>query len=389
MPPVCPPVRLSAGHLNSFIAMGCDCNKTNYECNGVNVSSDCVIWRGDPIPLLGICTGDPLTFLEMQIIDKIAELLDKEDKTLEDFDVSTCPALSSKLLGKEPQIASLLQIIWTNQCSLGQAITQLQQKVDAEKPTPYPFQLVCITPPGGGSSSDAILQGVLNKVCELQTQLATVAPAVEEATKIMITEYLGQVLRGLGSRGIVKSGTGSNQSFLFNSFVPPYCPLPYYGPVTNFDATGKGLVGTAYEGWYFMSGLNGIPDLRGRTLVAAVKDIPGLALDSEIDPTKADNAGTNYIPGQKFGYSFVKLLATQMPVHNHGVVDPGHYHQSIYPTPEKFSGNKFDSANQSNTTLKDTSIAKTGITIANSGGGQSHDNRQPSFTITGYIMRID
>ncbi|NLR60685.1 hypothetical protein HGH93_21425 [Chitinophaga polysaccharea] len=344
---------------------------------------------GDPIPFLGVCKGDPITYLELQVIEKLKELIEREGNQLKDFDSSTCPALRDKLLGKDPELSQLLQIIWTNQCTLSQAISALAVKVDSQKPVPFPFQLGCITVNGSVTTSDTILQSVLSKVCELQTQVNNLAPSVDNAIQVKITEYLAQVLKGLGNRGIAKSGTGADMTFLFNSFVPPYCPIPYYGPISNFDAAGRGLVGTAYEGWLLLSGSSGMPDVRGRTFVAAVKDIPGPALDNEVDPTKAENAGTNYIPGSKFGASFIKLSVAQLPSHSHSLNDPGHIHQYPYPTPEKFSGSKFDSANQNNTQIKNTLPAQTGITINASGGDQAHDNRQPSFTITGYIMRID
>lgn len=369
--------------------MACDCNKTNYDCNGVAVSSDCVIWRGEAIPALGICPGDPLTFIELQVIKKIMELLAEKDKLLEDFDISTCPALSQQLVGKEPDLSTILQIIWTNQCTLAEAIRMMDQRINALQPVPYPFQTRCVSPAGNESTANAILQGVINKVCDLQTQLTNLIPNVDTTIQVKIAEYLANVLKGLGNRGIVKTGTGNELVFLFNAFVPPYTPLPYYGPITNFDANSKGLVGSPYEGWLLLSGHNGVPDARGRTLVAAVKDIPGPALDSEVDPTRAENAGTNYIPGQKFGASTIKLSVAQLPSHGHSVNDPGHSHQAPYPTPEKFSGSKFDAANEKNSTAKATSVAKTGISIGNTGSDQFHENRQPSLVITGYIMRID
>ena len=369
--------------------MACDCNKTNYDCKGVAVSSHCVTWRGEAIPALGICPGDPLTFVEWQVIQKIIELLAREEKQLEDFDISTCPALSQLLAGKEPGLAAILQIIWTHQCTLSEAILRVNQRIDALQPVPYPFQTACVSPAGNAVTRDAILQGVIHKVCDLQSQITNLVPSVDTAIQVKITEFLEKVLKGLGNRGIVKSGTGTDLSFLFTSFVPPYTPLPYYGPVSNFDANGKGLVGTAFEGWFLLSGYNGVPDVRGRTLVAAVKDIPGTALDEEVDPSRAENAGTNYIPGQKFGTSTIKLSVSQLPSHSHVVNDPGHSHPSPYPTPEKFSGSKFDSANQKNSTTKNTAVAKTGISIGSTGSDQPHDNRQPSLVITGYIMRID
>lgn len=370
--------------------MACDCNTESYECPGISVSSNCVIWRGPAIPLFGICPGDPITYVEQQIIDKINELIAEQHLALSDFNINTCPVLRDMLAVKDPTLADLLQQLWTDGCTLRQLISRLEDKVDTQISKPsYPFRVQCTTPPGDGTSSDAILQGVINKVCALQIQVNSIAPSVETIVNTKVSQYLEKALRGLGNRGIVKSGTAEELFFLFTAFVPPYVPLPYYGPLTNFDAAGKGLAGTPYEGWFFLSGLNGMADARGRTLVAAVKDVPGPVLDAQVDPARPENPGTGYIPGQKFGNHFIKLEPGQMPVHTHTVNDPGHAHKSPYPSPEKFSGSKFDAANQINIQQKDTSAAKTGITIGNAGGDQYHDNRQPSLTITGYIMRTD
>lgn len=369
--------------------MACDCNKTNYACPGVSVSSDCVIWQGGAIPLLGLCNGDPLTFVQLQVIEKLKALLEKEDMLLQDLDITTCQVLAKQLQGKDTQLASILQILWTNHCSLLEAIAALGGRIDAIKPVPYPFQVGCTTPAGGQTTADAVLQGAINKICDLQSQIAGISPTVETTIQAKVTEYLSKMLVGLGNRGILKTGSGADTVFLFNSFVPPYCPIEYFGPISNFDANGKGLVGTPYEGWYLFSGLNGMPDARGRTMVAAVRDIPGPELDPEVDPTKPQNPNANYIPGQKFGVNTVKLTTGQLPAHSHAVTDPGHTHQAMYPTPEKFSGSKFNASNSSNHVWQQTMSAKTGITIAPSGGDEPHDNRQPSLTITGYIMRIE
>jgi hypothetical protein len=367
----------------------CNCNNSDYSCSGQYTSSNCVIWEGDDIPVFGICTGDPITFVEQQIINQINLILASQDTSLSNFDLDSCPALKTLLANKDVTYANLIDVLWRNNCTLKQLIDGLQSQVTALVPQPYPFDLKCIVSAGTPVTRDTIVQGLINKVCSLETSINNIVPNIDTLINTKVEEILTSALLGLGNRGIKKLGSGSALQFLFYSFVPKRTALPYYGDLANFDGSGMGIVGTDVEGWFLLNGNNNMPDGRGRTLVGAVAGIPGPALDSAVDPSNPDNPDGNYNPGDKFGSNWERLTLFQIPPHTHPLVDPGHFHTVMLGTRQANRCSESNCGRLEGTSAVNTSTSTTGITIGTTGGGDIHNNRQPSLAITGYIMRID
>jgi microcystin-dependent protein len=112
-----------------------------------------------------------------------------------------------------------------------------------------------------------------------------------------------------------------------------------------------------------------VPDVKGRAVVGA----------------GAGGGLTARVEGTKWGVEAVVLSTAQMPSHGHPVSDPGHAH--AFPIPYGAAGytggivaGSPDFANNPG-----TFSATTGISIQSSGGGQGHDNTQPSIAIPAYI----
>ena len=121
-------------------------------------------------------------------------------------------------------------------------------------------------------------------------------------------------------------------------------------------------------GFVLCDGQNSTPDLRNRFVVGA---------------------GNNYNPGDTGGADSVTLTEAQMPQHNHGINDPGHFHttndyvgRSGYAEPRNLGVGSDGNANSSG----DTNTKTTGITIQNAGSGNSHENRPPYYALC-YIMK--
>lgn len=91
--------------------------------------------------------------------------------------------------------------------------------------------------------------------------------------------------------------------------------------------------------------------------------------------------------GGVFGSASHTLTPQQMPVHNHGINDPGHDHdqdgESGFTTGA--SAGQVRGVFPNN---KKTSVSSTGITIQNSGGGEAHTNAQPSI-IFNKIIKVN
>lgn len=109
-----------------------------------------------------------------------------------------------------------------------------------------------------------------------------------------------------------------------------------------------------------------LPDARGRVL----------------GTTGAGSGLTSRSLGASVGAETHTLTVDEMPVHSHGVTDPGHTHgytnntndQTVSALPGEVA------ADQSDLNVT-TASSTTGITINNTGGGDAHNNMQPTLFI--------
>jgi len=368
--------------------MGSGCNPTKINgCAGKRISSDCVLYQGEPNTKLGICTGDTVTEVESALINAISNL----DTTVTGDEISlntltiTCQGVISLLGSNTKNITNVLSAIIQYTCQLQTQINNINTTIGGNGGSGT-LDKKCLNPTT--NNLYGIVQALIDTVCTLKTQVdnlgGDVTVVIEEGTG----NFLNAAVKSCGNYGVTKSGSGQNFTMSFYGFVPPYCPIAYYGPLSNFDATGKGIDTSAYCGWYLCNGANGTPDLRGRVLVGSVNDIQGGGtLDAAVNPTNPINATGNvaYTMGTKFGENFHALSVNELPSHNHTVNDPGHSH--VYPRVTA-DGRGGDSSKEATATSGTTDAAFTNITINNTGGNLSHENRQPSFAVA-YIMRIN
>ena len=110
-----------------------------------------------------------------------------------------------------------------------------------------------------------------------------------------------------------------------------------------------------------------LPDARGRVL----------------GTTGAGSGLTSRSLGASVGAETHTLTVGEMPVHSHGVTDPGHTHSYTNNTNDQNTDNAFASetaADQVDLNVT-TGSSTTGITINNTGGGDAHNNIQPTLFI--------
>lgn len=125
----------------------------------------------------------------------------------------------------------------------------------------------------------------------------------------------------------------------------------------NFDqsatsANGLGLVGELWEGWAIINGNNGTPNADGRALIAYGAEYPTI--------------------GEFLGEEKHLLSIDEMPAHNHGLSNVKKYNDT-------FGTNGLYDRSQTGT--------PSGLVTDNAGGGQAHNNMQPSMVVL-MIMKL-
>jgi len=99
-----------------------------------------------------------------------------------------------------------------------------------------------------------------------------------------------------------------------------------------------------------------------------------------------DGASTEtFTAGSTRGTYEVTIGPNQMPSHTHTVTDPGHLHRLVDNSGNSPGDamNRFDSNDSTDSpgTTVDTTVSTTGISLGATGGGDGHNNIQPSFAV--------
>lgn len=141
---------------------------------------------------------------------------------------------------------------------------------------------------------------------------------------------------------------------------------------------------TNYPDFFNRNGSSGVvSDRRGR--VAAGKgDMGGVADAALLTATYFGAAGTGL--GNTGGAESNTLTVVKLPSHNHTLTDPGHNHQQSTTTASQGGGSTITVIGGVAGTSTFTNT--TGITLANTGGGEAHANVQPTI-ITNFIVVVE
>jgi microcystin-dependent protein len=346
------------------------------------VSDRCVKYTGIDVPVLGIQTGDSLSFVEQALITFLVSTLDGTG-----VKIDLAPVVVCNLVQKYLPTCGDLSIVDISK-ALIQAACDLQAQVDAivadiviinDKidviEADYTVkclidQTPSITPSSG---THAILQATIDTLCALVLDLDTNYVRYDELDEL-IQVYLNTSASGAISNKMV-----------------PYAVVPYFGPITFFDSSGAGT--GDWNRIFLCNGNNGTPDLRGRALTGVINGVPGPTMSPVVDPA-VSSANPNYSLFDNVGANQVTLLSTQIPAHTHSATaistDSGHTHSS---TAGQLNGendasinyaafcNSGSSSRSQNVTLA-TSTGTANITTTvtvnpNTGGGLPHANIQP------------
>jgi hypothetical protein len=228
-------------------------------------NTNCISFQGVAVPELDVCLNDSLTYVMNIVLAKIKDFLKGKGIVFDNADLTfaDCEYLEDLLGVDQKNLINVLNIYKEAICELKEASDLNAANVTAFTNTAL-YTLGCLPPEdpcGDPYTFKELIQAIITKLCELDTQLESIAEglldAIEEGAGNLL---LGGAITSCGGNGYSTSGTGASAVITFEALVPPNCPIIFTGSaVGNFDMGGAGLAGTPYCGWFICNGSNGTP----------------------------------------------------------------------------------------------------------------------------------
>lgn len=337
------------------------CKDCLNNCNPAPISDQCVKYTGPDNDTLGIKSGDALYCVQNAVIEYLASLVDGTGITL---DYTTACSFLTGLVNSDKSLQNTIQAFATAICELKDAVDDLQ-------PVSTSYDSGCLSLPSNPKTED-VVKALVTKVCSISTDVAAIKADYVKSSEV--TTIVQNIIT-----------TNSQSTVQEYTKMVKYVAYPYHGSLSNFDSNGKGLSVAGFDKVYLCVGqtVNGftLPDYRGRVAVGVNVNVPGGAMDTNVDPAQAANAGYQVTLNGKKGAFTHTLSPTENAPHTHGVTDSGHKHWITVKSRDfkNDAGTGSDHTNDgSDTRSVESDIAYTGISIQSSGGGQPHNNLQPS-----------
>lgn len=338
-------------------------------CQDPNLTDKCVTSTLDDNDTIGICRNNSLFTNMTAIVAYLDTFVDGSGISLSGLTGCSLLPLTTGSLD------DITQGLYTAICGLKTDLTTLQAQVNPS----ISFNTECLTIVANPTQAQ-VLQATVAKACELDGRIE----AIE--TDYIRTEDICSVV----TQCITDSGAVTQEY----QRMPKYVALPYHGPLTVFDSSGRGIAAQGYDKVYMCLGqtVNSftLPDYRGRSPVGVNTSLPGGAMDSAVDPSNIINAGYSISLNTKKGEYAHILTTLENAPHTHSVNDPGHSH--TYNTLDGTNGGVLSSGgfatnHSTHYITPQTSTVVTGITLGSSGNGQAHNNTHPVIGAV-FIMYI-
>jgi len=358
------------------------------------VSDQCVKYTGIDVPILGIKTGDSLSYIEQALIEFLTSTLNGTGIKLDINPQIICEIVNKNLVACEDlTLPNVINALIKAVCELDERLTALEGDFAALE---GPYTIGCLTGVTTTSGTHAILQAVITKLCAHIVDFDAFVLDVE-------TNYV----KKSELCALVAACTPPAPPAAYKDRMVPFTVVEYYGTISgNFDVSGAGI--GDWDKIYLCNGNNGTPDKRGRVPVGATTGMGGGPLNPDVDPAVAGNP--SYALNGTQGSNTVVLSTAQIPAHSHTatnvLTDPGHTHFTTLSgaqvtitasTPlakEATYGGNSSYLLAGATGVPDIGITNsktTGITVAttnsSTGGGLGHNNFQPGLGCY-YIMHI-
>jgi hypothetical protein len=224
-----------------------NCSNCYNGCTEI-VSDRCVKYTGINVPVLGIQTGDSLSFVEQSLITFLTSALNGTGINpiidpqiicnLVQANLPTCGDLS---------LNDILSALIKSTCDLQEQVDVIAADLAILNAD---YSIGCLSGVTASSDTHAIVQAIINKVCQLQVDL--IALALDVTTNYVKVADLNSLIQYYLS---VVSGITTNY---YNRMVP-YVVETYYGSISGFSITGVGS--GVWQKIYLCNGLNGTPNL--------------------------------------------------------------------------------------------------------------------------------
>jgi microcystin-dependent protein len=354
------------------------CSNCYNGCTDI-VSDKCVKYTGIDVPVLGIQTGDSLSYVEQALIEFLTSTLDGTGIKPDINPAIICTVVQKYLpTCGDITVVDLINALIKAACDLQVQITALdaeltivQQQIAVIE---APYTIGCLTGVTGISGTHAILQAVITRLCafilDVQTNYVQLADLDD-----LIQAYLNS----------------QPTSAKYYTRMVPFTVVEFRGdPIGKFDVTGAGL--GDWEKIFLCNGLNGTPDKRGRVTVGTTSGMGGGAFNPAVDPAIPGNPA--YSLNTTTGSNAVTLSTGQIPSHTHNAVatvtDPGHTHEYIGVDTVVTAGGSSSSrrcGDFTKTTVSNVTGISVGVVNDPIGGGGSHPNIQPVIA-SHYIIYI-
>lgn len=355
--------------------MSSNCSNCYNGCTEI-ISDRCVKYTGIDVPVLGIQTGDSLSFVEQALITFLVSTLDGTGIKIDLTGIDICALVQANLpTCGDISIVDISKALIASACDLQEQVDAIVAELAILNGN---YTIGCLTGVTSSTDTHAIVQAVINKVCTLEVDLIALTLDLE-TNYVLIDELDAYIAAYLAS-----SGSGATK--YYNRMIP-YAVVEYYGPIPgNFDATGAGLATGPWEKIYLCNGQNGTPDKRGRVGVGTTDgSMLGLTLPIDTNPGSSPFNPLYTLGGSAGTSNQTVLTLTQIPAHTHlatsTVSDPGHTHSFQTPSFEQkadFSNNENVWRGGFTTATTASNVTGISVTTVNSsiGGNGGHSNVQ-------------
>lgn len=350
-------------------------------CNGcsngcVEITSDnCIKYTGVNIPQLNITQGDSLAQVISNITEYLQNTLDASGITWTIDPAKIC-SLIDQYLPETYNLTEIVEAVFDAICDLQTQVTEVASDMTTLNAD---YDVDCLQGVTDSSDTHTVLQATVTTLCNLisMVEALTLDLSNNYVQKTLIDDYINAWFQANG-------GTSSKHYLK----MVPYVAVPYFGNLDSFSTTGAGQ--GDWEKVYLCNGQNNTPDLRGRILVGTTV-MGNNSFDNVVNPSIAGNP--TYDLNTKFGANNVTLTTSQIPSHTHNstgsVTIPPHSHSvpgiwgqdnGDHSNVNRFAAGDVTNASQYfsvSTSSYSGETANLNISVANMGGGESHNNIPP------------